>query len=360
VAVLRAPGRAPGDHPEQRQPRAAAPRALSLVAWLGSLAAGVVLFHAMGSGPLEAPPLTDPSSWNAWADARAPLVAIVAVLRLVVLALAWYLVGVTTIGIVARLTRAARLARLADALTAPAVRRLLQGALGLGLATAMVGAATPAGSPRPPAATITGAEAGDEVQVRRPALARRDVGRADVDQVRLARTDGGRDGVRLARAQDGDRLRLAGAHHGDEMRLSRAREGDEAGVRAEGDRATGVPLPLDLIDRVAVAVPADGSDDRQPEDRSGDEVGMRRVVDDRAIPAARHEVEAGESFWTIARDVIEAASGQLPRDTVLHRYWEQLIEHNRGRLADPDNPDLLFPGQVLELPPTPADDEGRA
>jgi nucleoid-associated protein YgaU len=31
-------------------------------------------------------------------------------------------------------------------------------------------------------------------------------------------------------------------------------------------------------------------------------------------------------------------------------YWRALLEVNRHVLADPDNPDLLFAGQVLSLP----------
>jgi nucleoid-associated protein YgaU len=32
-------------------------------------------------------------------------------------------------------------------------------------------------------------------------------------------------------------------------------------------------------------------------------------------------------------------------------YWAQLVDANRDRLVDPDDPDLLLPGQVLVLPP---------
>lgn len=34
-------------------------------------------------------------------------------------------------------------------------------------------------------------------------------------------------------------------------------------------------------------------------------------------------------------------------------YWRLLVETNRDRLADPRNADLLFPSQVLEVPPPP-------
>jgi nucleoid-associated protein YgaU len=308
-------------------------QALPLVVWLGSLLVGVVLFHALGSGPLAPPPLTDPSTWGDWASARDPLVATVAVLRLVVLALAWYLVGVTTIGIVARLARAARLVRVADALTVPMVRRLLQGALGLGLATAMVGAATPAAFPTstaPPAATASYGPA-DEVRLTRAAP------NVDHDEVRLALA-GADDTLTDAGAVTGDAVRLTrlgpvGPDATDEVRLTR--------VEVDGQ---GAPVPLGLLGAAAQAA-----------ESSGDEVVMRRVADETVAPLA-HEVTAGESFWTIARDAL-AASGEAAGDDRIHGYWQRLVEHNRDVLDDPDNPDLIFPGQILELPPV---DDGGA
>jgi hypothetical protein len=32
-------------------------------------------------------------------------------------------------------------------------------------------------------------------------------------------------------------------------------------------------------------------------------------------------------------------------------YWQRLVDANRAELADPTNPDLLFVGQTLRLPP---------
>jgi hypothetical protein len=57
-------------------------------------------------------------------------------------------------------------------------------------------------------------------------------------------------------------------------------------------------------------------------------------------------VEAGDSFWSIAEDVVGPGD-----ERVLRRYWRALIEANRSRLADPQNPDLLIPGQELVLVP---------
>jgi nucleoid-associated protein YgaU len=40
-----------------------------------------------------------------------------------------------------------------------------------------------------------------------------------------------------------------------------------------------------------------------------------------------------------------------PRKRQVAAYWLVLIEANRDRLVVADNPDLLYPGQVLVLPP---------
>lgn len=57
-------------------------------------------------------------------------------------------------------------------------------------------------------------------------------------------------------------------------------------------------------------------------------------------------VEPGDSFWSIAVDEIGATA---PERTVAS-YWVRLIEANRDRLVVADEPDLIYPGQVLVLP----------
>lgn len=60
-------------------------------------------------------------------------------------------------------------------------------------------------------------------------------------------------------------------------------------------------------------------------------------------------VMPGESFWSIAEQVL-AESQARPREGDIVAYWQRLIVANRDRLADPDNPDLLFAGQELTIP----------
>jgi hypothetical protein len=64
-------------------------------------------------------------------------------------------------------------------------------------------------------------------------------------------------------------------------------------------------------------------------------------------------VRGGEHFWSIAEQVLTASWRRPPTDTEVARYWAALVAHNRDRLADRDNPDLIYAGQLLELVPVP-------
>jgi hypothetical protein len=59
-------------------------------------------------------------------------------LRLVALALGWYLVAAIACGLLARLTRSVSLVRTFDVVTLPAVRKVLNGALGLSMMTGVI------------------------------------------------------------------------------------------------------------------------------------------------------------------------------------------------------------------------------
>lgn len=291
--------------------------ALPLIAWMGALLVGLAAFHGLGRGPMAAPPVTDPGAWGDWAAARDPLVAAVAVLRLVVLALAWYLVGVTTVGLVARLLRAARLVRVADALTVPMVRHLLQSALGVGLATAMVGAATvPASSTAPRVAT-------DHATMEAPA----EPGAGHVSLVRYAADDA--------------EVTMAPAVDDAEVTMARTEPTEDAG---------GAPVSMRLLEEAGTDPPA-GEVTMRPSGRDEPGEATLRAVEQGPGTDA-HRVAAGESLWSIAQDALADRWDREPTEGEVLDYWERVIERNRDALPDPDNPDLLFPGDEVELPST--------
>jgi hypothetical protein len=62
-------------------------------------------------------------------------------------------------------------------------------------------------------------------------------------------------------------------------------------------------------------------------------------------------VQPGQCFWSIAEAVLGESLGREATPSEVVPYWNRLIEANRGALADRDNPDLIFPGQVFTVPP---------
>ncbi len=65
-------------------------------------------------------------------------------------------------------------------------------------------------------------------------------------------------------------------------------------------------------------------------------------------------VAPGDHFWSIARRVLVAGWHREPSEQEVTAYWRDLIEANRQRLPDPQNADLLFPGDELLVPGLPS------
>ncbi len=258
-------------------------RALLGATWVVVLVVVLLGLHRLGAGPLSTPPLLDRSALRLWLDDRDVLVAVFALVRLVALTLAWYLLAVTAVGLAARSSRIATLVRLADRATLPAVRRLLGTVAGIGItasaaslmATDLVpGAHPPGGPPGGPAESAV-------VLQRLP----------------------GSDDVTLRRLPPGT-------------------EDDDGSATLRVD---------------------DGADDGTTDDTAG------------AAPAPAPEWVAapGDHLWHIAEAVLADAWSRPPTDAEVAPYWRSLVEANRDRLVDPDDPDLILPGQTFRLPPAP-------
>jgi hypothetical protein len=72
-------------------------------------------------------------------------------------------------------------------------------------------------------------------------------------------------------------------------------------------------------------------------------------------PAAgtTHTVTGGEHLWSIAATRVASASGRASADLSpadIAPYWLRVVELNRQRLRS-GNPNLVYPGEVVELPP---------
>ena len=58
-------------------------------------------------------------------------------------------------------------------------------------------------------------------------------------------------------------------------------------------------------------------------------------------------VEAGDHLWAIAAETVADRTGRTDDESV-GAYWQRLIEANRHIVGD--DPDLIHPGQIIELP----------
>ena len=74
---------------------------------------------------------------------------------------------------------------------------------------------------------------------------------------------------------------------------------------------------------------------------------------DALAPLGHHDVgpstwvvKPGDHFWSIAERTLD----RMPDGTGLQQHWRRLIELNRDRLPDRNNPDLILPGMHLRLP----------
>lgn len=68
-------------------------------------------------------------------------------------------------------------------------------------------------------------------------------------------------------------------------------------------------------------------------------------------PSPTWTVERGQHLWSIAEAVVAERTSAPPTDAAVDPYWRALVAANRDRLPDPSNPDLVFPGTTLVLPP---------
>lgn len=61
-------------------------------------------------------------------------------------------------------------------------------------------------------------------------------------------------------------------------------------------------------------------------------------------------VAAGQSFWSIAQNVVTQHLGHTPTAAQVGAYWAQLVAANAGHLPVPGTPNLIYSGTFLVLP----------
>jgi nucleoid-associated protein YgaU len=305
--------------------------------WAAALVATLRVLAATGGGSL-AVPVASARDLRAWVAGTPPPDMAIALLRLGALGLTGYLLAVTVLAVAARVLRLDGLAAAVERISPAVVRRLVSGGSGIGLALGVVAGVLPGFEPGSRPAGPAVAAAAPSVDGPSATLTR--LPTAEATMTRLATTPGvpgpaaapvEPEAPPAAAATDATMTRL-GDSSPPAATMTRVGPdtppGSPPGASpAEHDPASGTPArPASP----ATALPAPGLP---------------------AIDPTRWVVEPGDSLWAIAEEVTRRPDGSSPGERAVSRYWQRLIGANRHDLIDPDNPDLLVPGQRLVVPP---------
>jgi hypothetical protein len=295
---------------EARTDRARAVEAvLGAVLVVGAAAA----LHRLGSGPLEAPPLTSIAEARTWADERdAPTIAL-AVARLGLLVVCYHLVVTTAVALAGRALGRPGWVRLADAATLPPFRgpaRRLAG-LGLSVAAAVAPTVPPVGAGPPPGVIAT-----DLHTVR------------DGSPTGIAELH--RSGLRPAPGEPTVTLEVL--------------EPDGTGA------ADLAPVP-DIDLGAELDAPRGADADPEEDAPRGPERDDRTATEGAGTASGGgvHVVEPGDHLWSIAERTLLAATDGAPSVADTADYWRAVLAAN-PHLVDPD---LVYPGETIALPPLP-------
>ena len=297
-------------------------------------------------------------------------------LRLLALAAVVYLLVITAAGLACRLAGRDSWIRATDRASLGIVRRLLDGAVGVGFTASALGLAVlpvAAELRTVPAHVELAAPAGAATMSALPRLGGTATMAASAPGPMGTATMQGRR-RRAPRSTSGHRRHR---RHRDHDRHDRhPTEGRVAGPTAAPPgvatmtaadaplvpealgtatmAATEVSAP-DLSPPVSeAAVPTSitaPADDVEPADAEAPAV-EAQLPPTPSVAATTWTVEAGDHLWSIAERTL-VADGSEPSEDEVAAYWLRVIDENRDVLADPDSPDLIFRGQVITLPARP-------
>lgn len=268
---------------------------LLLALWFGT---GWLLLRLAGALTV---PLGSTKAVSAWLEQTDPSVMAAATLRLVALALCAYLAAATALVLLASLVRWRPATASAGRLLPAVIRRMILGTAGVGLTGTIV---SPAVSPALVAATP-------------------DEGKEPADRTAVM------------------------------VKLEPASPSTTTTASSTTTSPATTPPPASTTSTTVAATA--GTNTTGPS--AGRSTGPAEpAAEAPATNAPTWTVQPGDSFWSIADEIVTEQHGSRgrssPTDAEIARYWRVLIEANRDRLADRRNPDLLIPGQELYLPQT--------
>jgi hypothetical protein len=316
----------------------------ALVGRIVAIGASVFALHIAGQGVLAVPAIEGPAALRAWAESTPPVDVTFSGLRVAAMAVGLYLlvvVGLALLGEVVGREPYRALARRLVPTSGHGWLALTAGASILGGAMAM---APPAGA-LPPSPSAGGLDVGASAPPR--------LIRAGPGALPTAATPStaGATGPSIVPPT----LRLIGPAGG----TGTPRPPLSDAPSSATSPTTSPPTPPPMTTRRS-ARPAHGaqkaateqheSTPRRPVTDRHDH-GRRRQPDAGTVVVFTRVVQPGDSFWSIATAELQTGLGRPPTNGEIAAYWTRLIAANEERLPVPGNPNVLFPGDRLRLPP---------
>jgi hypothetical protein len=346
-----------------------------LTGFVGSLMASGFAWK-LGSGPLGFPPFRDASvqSVERWYAVRSPLEAALGFVRVATLATAtisalFFFVAFVSALLISRPERHLQDfgRRIAIILPRP-FRRWRDVAAGLSLSTALVVApltgsfastTASATTTTTTVATAVPTSVPTSVDARRKPLG--PIGPADLFTQTKQTERIGQVGTKRPPLSSGQRSQL------EPFKAS-------AQPRAVGDPTSGQQWPEVELPSLAIAAPESltpvstpaptelppttEAQQRLPTLAAPTSSEPQKATTPASVPLqVRHTVSAGESFWSIAEDVVLRSRPDASEHDV-NAYCAALIKANRAKLPDPTNPDVVLVGTVLVLVAAPSPRSG--
>jgi hypothetical protein len=336
------------------------------VGWSTSLVVAHVLLVSAGR-VVPSPPLA-PRAFLADIATTDPALTAFGLLRLLALAVTWYLAAVTLLAVVARLTRCRPLAVLAERIAVPALRLALQRVVGAGLVLSVAGGVAPlatipaaSASPRH-RATITALIPEAPATPDAPSSSSQATMHLLPDEPTEAAPSTPPGTVRMRLVPDDADPSLPAPPAADPPVAPSPTSTTITTTAPPATPSSGPNEPKTGPTPATNATPPDpSSSPAPPGDASVPTEGTGTDPTVAAAPASSPAARAGtwtiapgDHLWHVATATLVSRWERPPSNLEIATYVHRLIEANRDVLVVRDNPDLVFPGQIFALPEVPA------
>jgi hypothetical protein len=302
------------------------------VAWLSCLAALAWWLVRMGEGRLSGPPLGQPTEWASWATSTGPVDASFALLRLACLIVVVYLAGALLIEVAAQATGARPLRRASDALSIAVVRRIVSGSIGMSVTAGALAAGTTSVAAAPVRPGLTTAS-GTQSLFPADSSALSDSGRLVMRAVANGTTLT-MEPTAIPAAPPPATMSIRATPNGaPSSTMSMRATPATARTTMRAELPTSAPIAPSMSSSMAM-----DAESPAPPTAAADALETRVLG-------------PGDHLWAVAEDRVADVLQRPGTDDQITTYWLRLVQLNRAELADPGNPDLVFPGQTIRLPP---------